>query len=202
MMLAKSKADALAYGLINGLVPISEVVEWADDLLGTTEAPQEWLIDLSLCGGSDPKDVLSLLHRVPGPSLESETVSTVIEYLARRNRPFALFDRELLPSHFSYPDQLIKFSETGRYPYLPTVEFLDADWDFSSDIIEYVQAVDPAFVPFAKEDDRFTCFLSSEKDAVFIVDIVERTSARLGTFGSWLERAAKEARGFAYVATV
>ena len=201
-MFARSKADALAYGLVNGLVSTSEVVEWADELLGESAAPQEWLIELSLCEGSDPKDVLALLHQVPGPRSESEAASIAFEYLARRNKPFALFDRSLLPSNFSYPDQLVTFSETGRYPYFPTVEFLDADWKSSSDIIKYVQAVNTAFVPFAKEDDRFTCFLSSEMDAVFIVDIVERTSARLGTFCSWLERVEKEGRESVYVATV
>jgi len=198
-MFVKSKANALSYGLINGLVSIPEVVAWADGLLAESDSPEEWLINLSLCGSCDPKDVISLLHQVPGQSSESEASSIVVDYLARQNKPFALFDSTVLPVDFRYPDKLVSFSETGQYPYMATAAFLDADWKNASDLIDYVQAVNPAFVPFAQEDDRFTCFLSPASDQVFIVDIVEHASARLGTFDSWLERVVKESQ--VYVGT-
>lgn len=198
-MFLKSKANAFSYGLINGLVSIPEVVAWADGLIEESDFPEEWLINLSLCGSYDPKDVISLLHQVPGQSSESEASSIVVDYLARQNKPFALFDSTLLPTDFRYPEKLVRFSETGQYPYMATAAFLNADWKDASELIDYVQAVNPAFVPFAKEDDRFTCFLSPAADDVFIVDIVECISARLGSFDSWLERVVKDSQ--VYVGT-
>ena len=198
-MFVKSKANALSYGLINGLVSVPEVVAWADGLIEESDSPDEWLINISLCGSSNPKDVISLLHQVPGQSSESEASSIVVDYLARQNKPFALFDSTLLPIDFRYPDRLVGFSKTGQYPYMATAFFLNADWKDASELIDYVQAVNPAFVPFAKEDDRFICFLSPASDDVSIVDIIELTSARLGTFDSWLERVVKDSQ--VYVGT-
>ena len=200
-MSAKPQADAFSYGLVKGLVTVAEIVAWADGVIAETDAPEDWQIDLSLSGKKSPKEVLALLHRVPGSSCQAVSDAIALDYLARLNRPFALYGRALLPDGFTYPERLVAFSKTGQYPYLPTVWFIDANSSGAERIVEHVQLVDRAFVPFAQEDDRFTCFLSSASNAVHIVDIVERTSANFGTFDSWLDGAVAEARSMVHINT-
>lgn len=199
MNATKSQAEAFATGLIEGVVSVSEVVAWADGLIQQVEIPEDWLIALASASHSSPKQVIALLHDVPGDLDHTEANELARALLARKNRPFALFDPTLLPNGFRYPRKLVRFATSGEYPWLPTVWFLDARSSYSEEVLRQVQRVRTDLVPFAHSEDRFPSLSGTEADCVYIVDIVDKTVGRVGSFDEWLALVDADGAAFAYV---
>lgn len=193
----KTQSEVFAYGLVHGLVPIADVVSWADCLLTETANPEEWLLDLSTFTGGSEKELLSLLHCVPGSCDVQAANQGMLELLSKaRCRPFGLFHRDVLPSEFAYPVRFVSLAQSGKYLYNPAIEFLDANAEYALDILRYVGDVSSAYVPFAKGDDEFYCFDANSPDRIVIVDIVDHSSTNLSDFESWLQEYENEAHSF------
>jgi hypothetical protein len=60
----KLAAAVFAVGLLEGFVRREDVVLWADSRIESTDAPPEWLLDLSLSHNFHILDLVGLLNRV------------------------------------------------------------------------------------------------------------------------------------------
>jgi hypothetical protein len=181
----KTQAEIFVYGLIHHLASSTEVIEWADQLLLDTESPDGWLLNLSSAIGANPKQVIELLHQVPGHQDEKGVGLGIAELRSRLSQPFGLFLPGFIPPSFKYPEAFQKIARSGGYLYNPEIEFINANSSYANELLGHVRAVKTSYIPFAKVDDRFYCFDAEQQDRIVIVDIVEGISSAAGEFGSW-----------------
>ena len=194
MLSAKTQSEVYVYGLIHGLVKASEVIGWSDQLLAESTNPEEWLLELCTGERKSEKELISLLHSVPGVCDARAANTAIIDLRSKDSRPFGLFPPEVIPTSFSYPAKFVEFAKGGGFLCNPSVEFVDAHWDYARSLLQHVKDVNGSYVLFAKVDDRFCCFDSSSNNQVVIVDIVERSSTPLTDFDTWLRGYDEEAK--------
>lgn len=197
---AKTRAEVFVYGLINGLVEPIEVTQWAETLLAAMPEPESWILDVCTGELPDPKDLVSILHTVPGSCNSEDVNHGIAELLSRKNKPFDLFAPDLLPPSFTYPRQLVEYARLGKYPYNPAVWFIDASFSHARSLLGHVKDINPAYMPFAQIDDRFPCLNSNNDNEVVVVDIVERTVSPIGSVESWFNSYQAQADGYAWYA--
>ncbi len=80
----REEAEFLALALAMGLVEKAEVIAWADGHIVDMDVPPIEIIDVSLAGGMQPKEVVPLLKRVRGTGDLTAVAHQVLGLLRRR----------------------------------------------------------------------------------------------------------------------
>jgi hypothetical protein len=76
-------ADFAQYAFEFKLIDAAKVVAWADSLIGKSESPPSWLLDLALVDQSDQHAILIALRRVPGEPNLHESISLLCALVLR-----------------------------------------------------------------------------------------------------------------------
>ena len=82
----KSKEDLIrlrffSLALSNGLIDKSEVIKWADKILSETPNPDYAIIELSLLGNTNVKEIISTLNRYIGSNSHKTSARIVLGML-------------------------------------------------------------------------------------------------------------------------
>jgi hypothetical protein len=66
MDVLKNQAEFYRQGAMHGLIPVPEVIAWADSLIAASDSPPAVLLDISLLRPTDLPQLVRILGEVPG----------------------------------------------------------------------------------------------------------------------------------------
>jgi len=128
----KQYADYFRMGLELGVCSHTEIINWADRLIETSEKPEDWMIELATSQNQHILDVLHILQNVSGLADLDISFQLLMTRLGKQIPTISPKDTKLLNRLYSFVDSEISSDfKVHLYSIDYALDFLEVKSDWS-----------------------------------------------------------------------
>jgi hypothetical protein len=144
----KQYADYFCMGLELEVCSHAEIISWADDLIGESDKPEDWLIELATSHNQHILDVLHILRNIPGLAELNISFQLLMARLGKQVPTILPKDTKLLNRLYSLVySEISSDFKVHLYSIDYALDFLEfkGDWSFIQQEYEKLLAIGADF---------------------------------------------------------